>query len=251
MQYALTGKRLMPIIGSIITYLRIGLIALVTAWYSIVVLYLAFTGQNKKYFALARSWSGILLKIAGVELRVHGAEKLDPHASYVFAANHSSLFDIPVMHHSLAHDIRIIYKKELEKIPLFGFALIKSPYISVERTDPRNAMKSIDEAAEAIREGDSVVVFPEGTRSEDGRLGPFKRGAFLLAARAGKPIVPVAVKGTPDIMPKGSKRLKGGRVDVYLGSPIQPPAEVTRSDENRLMDEVRGAIAERLPEDIR
>ncbi len=195
-----------------------------------------------KYYRQARQWSNKLLRAAGVRVETIGGDKLNPDNTYIYAANHSSLFDIPAAFFGIPDDVRIIYKKELEKIPLFGGGLRKSPYIAVDRSNPREAMKSMDEAIARAREGDSVVVFPEGTRSETGEVQPFKRGAFMLAARAGKPIVPVTIVGASDIMPAGTFNMRGGTIRVIIGDPIELPADMDKPAEQKIMHEVHEKI---------
>ncbi len=209
-------------------------------------LYIAFRGDPRLFNAIGRKWSGFLLKLCSINCKITGLEKLDPDKTYVYVCNHSSLFDIPVVLASLKDDVRIMYKKELEKIPIFGYGLRKSNFIAVTRSNPRNAMASIEEAVKTVRENASVLVFPEGTRSVDGKLGSFKRGAFVLASRSDKEIVPVAIQGTSAILPSKSFKLQGGDVLVNIGRPMSFAHSDDRAAENRFMSEVRDEISKML-----
>jgi 1-acyl-sn-glycerol-3-phosphate acyltransferase len=135
-----------------------------------------------------------------------------------------------------------MYKKELEKIPFMGWALKSSPFISVNRSDPRNAMAGLEEALKSVQEDVSVVIFPEGTRSKDGSLGAFKRGAFVLASRSGKTIIPITIVGTNKILPSNSFDFTRGQVKLIIGKPITAGNIVDRSDEKELMNSVRSTI---------
>ncbi|MCK5741262.1 MAG: 1-acyl-sn-glycerol-3-phosphate acyltransferase [Chlorobi bacterium] len=218
-----------------------------TVFVSIVYLvYIAFRGDPGLFNRIGRKWSKFLLKLFGIRCSINGLEKLDPDKTYVYVCNHSSLFDIPVVMASLKENVRIMYKKELEKIPIFGYGLRKSNFIAVTRSNPRNAMASIEEAVKTVQENASVLVFPEGTRSVDGKLGSFKRGAFILASRSEKEIVPVAIQGTSAILPSKSFKAQSGDVVVNIGHPMSFDSSDDRAAENRFMNEVRDEISKML-----
>lgn len=226
-------------------FLKITLIAFLTIFDSIKVL-LTLKRKGEKYFHIsAKKWANSILKIANIKVIVEGENLIDKNKSYIFAANHSSLLDIPALQSALPVDFRIIYKKELEKIPIFGYGLKQSPYISVQREDPRNAMNSIDNAVQTIKNGASVTIFPEGTRSKDGVMGDFKRGAFLLASRSEKEIVPVSIVGSNALLPSGKFDLRSGTIRVVLSAPISYTIN-SRADEKALMEQVRNEIAKNL-----
>ena len=184
----------------------------------------------------ARDWSSLLLKITGVNLVINDNSGREDK-SYIYIANHSSLFDIPVLLSSLKDNSRIIYKEELEKIPLFGWCLKMSPFISVKRDDPKNALQGFREAVKSISEGDSVIIFPEGTRSIDGKLGEFKKGAFLMAEKSRKEIVPVVIHGTSAIMPKGKLKFCKGNIVLNIHPKIDS-SEFSKNSGKKLIDEV-------------
>jgi 1-acyl-sn-glycerol-3-phosphate acyltransferase len=232
------------IFNKIKTFFRLAAIVAITLEYT-VKSYLSMSGKHPspgRYYQLARQWAGKLLKAAGVRIETIGEEKLNPDMTYIYAANHSSLFDIPAVFAGLKDDVRIIYKKELEKIPAFGAGMRKSPYIGINRDNPREAMKSMEEAIEHIRRGDSVIVFPEGSRSKSGEVQSFKRGAFMLASRSGKPIVPVTVLGASDVMPAGTFNLRGGVIRLIIDDPIELTGQIDKKQEQELMHEVRETI---------
>lgn len=165
-------------------------------------------------------WGRMLTVWSGVAVRVEGLEQLDRAKPYIFVANHQSQFDIFVLGGFLGMDFRWLAKKELFRIPLFGWAMLVSGSIPVDRSHGRQAVKSLDEAAKRIAAGASVVIFPEGTRSPDGRLQPFKAGGMQLAIKAGVELVPVAIVGTRQVLPKGQFLSRPGRVVIRVGAPV-------------------------------
>lgn len=194
---------------------------------------------------MARKWAKLNLLTAGVRVTRSGGEKLDPEAPYIFAGNHASQYDIFVLEGYLGHNFRWMAKKELFRVFLWGAAMRAAGYISVDRSHGREALKSLAEAARRIAGGTSVVVFPEGTRTRDGSLGPFKAGAMQLAIKAGVPIVPVALRGTYAILPKGRLLVRPGRVHVSVGEPIDV-SSFKQKDKHELADRVRGEIVRLL-----
>lgn len=227
-------------------YFRVVLLVISTLYYTFTSSFIMiFFRSPRLYYNQARKWSRSLIRIAKIDLDITGKIDTSEGQTYIFISNHTSLFDIPILVHALQVNLRIIYKKELEKIPLFGWGLALSPYISIVRDDPRNSMQSIDQAASFIRNGDSVVIYPEGTRSKDGKIQPFKRGAFLLASRAGKPIIPITIIGASQIMSPGSFRLSSGKVRVIIHEKVENNAQ-NKKDEVALMTKVFSIVAEPL-----
>ncbi|MCO5250805.1 MAG: 1-acyl-sn-glycerol-3-phosphate acyltransferase [Candidatus Kapabacteria bacterium] len=190
-------------VKKIVTISRLILIAVVTIFFAFATILLMLFYGKHQFHRLAAVWSKLLLDISGIKVKLNTQEVAYPLSNVVYISNHTSLYDIPVLLSSLKDNARIMYKEELEKIPIFGWCLKMSPFISVKREDPQNAMQSFRHAVQSISDGDSVIIFPEGTRSEDGTLGQFKKGAFLLATKSSKAIVTLAIKGTADVMPKG------------------------------------------------
>lgn len=177
---------------------------------------------GRLWFVWARWWSRLLLWSSGVIVRVEQIAPLDRRQIYVFLSNHQSLFDIPVLLATLPLPARFLAKRELFKIPLLGWSLKVGGFIPVERGG-KSAGESFRAAAQRVQSGGSVLLFPEETRSPDGRLLPFKRGGFLLAQKAGLPMVPVGIHGTLGVRPRTSYRIHPGRVLVRYGEPLPPP----------------------------
>jgi 1-acyl-sn-glycerol-3-phosphate acyltransferase len=189
----------------------------------------------------ARQWARVGLLLARVRLTVEGHEHLPPGAA-VYMSNHQSNFDILALFAGLPVQFRWLAKEELFRVPLFGFAMRRTGYIPVDRSDHKKAIRSMAEAARRISEGTSVIVFPEGTRSPDGALLPFKKGGFVLAIDAEAPIVPVAIRGSHDVMPKYTRWIRGGHIRVTI-FPAVPTAGTTPAGRNALMEAVRRPIA--------
>jgi 1-acyl-sn-glycerol-3-phosphate acyltransferase len=199
------------------------------------------------HFYVAVPWAKVILRVCGVKVRVVGQENLEGQAPRIYMTNHQSYFDIFALLACLPVDFKFVLKKELMKIPLFGFSMRRAGYIAIDREDPRKAVKSMKEAAERIRQGSSVLIFPEGTRSADGRLQPFKKGGFHLALKSGCDMVPVAIINSRAIVPKGSLRINKGSFTLNIGKPI-PVKGYSRKNMDQLMARVREAILQQMGE---
>ena len=200
--------------------------------------------RGRIYHAIGRFWGRGVLRICGLPLTIRGLEGIERGRTYVYVSNHASLFDIPAVLAGCPGNVRIVYKKELEKIPIFGWCLKWGAYIAIDRSNRTDAMRSVEEAAQKIREGDSVLLFAEGTRTADGNLQPFKRGAFNLAVRSGVPVVPLTINGTFTVLPKGSFAVRSGEVELVLGSPITVNPDGGKEEELRVMEAVHAALAD-------
>jgi 1-acyl-sn-glycerol-3-phosphate acyltransferase len=190
------------------------------------------------YLALARLWGRSLFRAWGATLRVEGREKVDFHQPQVYMSNHQSHTDILALYATIPTPVRFLAKKELKYIPIFGWGMAVANYVFIDRSRRARAFRSIDLAAARIAKGHAVVVFPEGTRSEDGTLGSFKKGGFVLALKSGVPVVPVGIVGTYGVLPKHSWWIHASEVTVRFGDPIATKG-VTRDE---LMERVRVAI---------
>lgn len=210
---------------------------------AVVLVVLMFTRSSRVFHAFCRSWARVSLAICGVKVRVRGTEHLQPGRGYVYVSNHASMFDIPAVIAAIPDQIRIVYKKELQWIPLFGWGLKFGSYIAIDRGRSVQAQKSLDEAIRKIGNGESVLLFAEGTRTLDGKLQPFKRGAFHIAVRAGVPVVPLTINGSFKILPKHSVSINPGEVELILDRPIPLSGEQGRDAELKLMEDVHAAIA--------
>jgi 1-acyl-sn-glycerol-3-phosphate acyltransferase len=210
---------------------------------------LAIDRTGDYVLALARLWSRVILGVPGVKLEVTMRARLDPARPYVFMANHASMVDIWAVFVTIPASFRFIAKKQLARIPLFGWAMSAGRFIFIDRQNPLAARRSMDEAARRIRSGQSVVIFPEGTRTRTGRLLPFKKGGFHLAIDSGAAIVPVAIRGSHAAMPRGSALIHAGTVTVEVDEPV-PTTGMTTADRDALIATVRGRIAAMLGESL-
>ena len=187
-------------------------------------------------------WSRWVLRGAGTPVLVDGFERIPVGGPVVYASNHSSMFDIWALSSSLPGSIRFVAKQELAKIPVFGQAMVAAGHVTIDRTNRARAMEAYAQAVRTIREkGISVVVFPEGTRSRTGELGPFKNAPFGLAIAAQVPLVPVYVHATFRILPKGAWRLRPMPIQLLVGEPIATTG-MTLDDREALRERVRAAI---------
>jgi 1-acyl-sn-glycerol-3-phosphate acyltransferase len=192
--------------------------------------------------ATIRLWAAGLLRASGVRLEVHRSAALDPEASYVYLANHQSLFDIPALLLAVPGRCRMVAKQSLFRIPVFGWALSAAGFVAVDRADRAAARQSFAAAERRLRSGGSILLFPEGTRATADVLLPFKRGGFLLALRTGLPIVPVGIRGTRAVQPRGRRSIQPGTVEVRFGEPIAV-TEFGIRRKGELIAEVRRRLA--------
>jgi len=202
--------------------------------------------DRRGYFAhrCARAWSWLILKTTGVRVAIEGLERITPGTTYVFVSNHQSIYDIPVIFASLPYQLRIIAKSSLAQFPVLGWHLKRGGHLFVDRKNPDRA-GILKRWRALVSEGLSLIIFAEGTRSWDGRVARFKAGSFLLAIEAGLPIVPLAVIGTRQVMPKGRLRTEPAHVELVIHDPIAPPALANPSarDAKALADRVRAVVA--------
>lgn len=201
-----------------------------------------FESTGRMQVTIARAWARMLLRVSFVRLRIEGLEKIDPKGSYVFVANHLSYMDTPSILAAIPVQFRFMAKKGLFKIPFLGYHLSRAGHISVPRDNPREAVKSMTEAGRIIRErGISILIFPEGSRSANAKLQPFREGAFYIAINAGVQVVPVAISGSEKVLPFGSGTVSPDSILVRIGDPV-PTAGLTVKD--------RGALALKLHEAV-
>lgn len=218
------------VLGSLI----FGLLSLLVSW---------IPPRGPLAFAMSRLWARCLLAASAVVTEVEYDRALDPRASYVFLANHQSIFDIPVVLTTSPGEVRLVAKRTLFKIPVFGWAMLAAGFIPVDREDRSSAIKTFVAAVSRLKRGTSIVLFPEGTRSRTGQVLTFQRGGFLLAMKCGLPIVPVGIRGTRDVQPRGSLRIRPGRVVVRYGAPLAV-ADYGIKRKGELVAEVRRRVAD-------
>lgn len=212
----------------------------------LVVIFLSFfVRSGNPMHKIARFWGRSILIVSRIKVSVKWPADIDRSKSYIYMSNHQSNFDIPVLLGHLKVQFRWLAKMELFKIPIFGHAMRKAGYISIDRNKRESAFKSLKNAAREIKSGVSVLIFPEGTRSRNGKIRPFKKGGFIMAIDSGAPIVPIVISGTRSIMTKGSIKINPGKVSVVVHQPIQTSV-YTRETKEALMERVRRIICDGL-----
>ena len=219
-------------------------LVLSTITLSLVALLVALFGDREETIhRMARLWAKMYLAVAGINVRIEGLARLGS-PPYVLMVNHQSALDIYALLAALPLSFKWIAKRQLFRIPVFGWAIRKAGYISIDRENAREALKAMEKAAQRIRQGATIIIFPEGTRSADGKLLPFKKGGFTLALRAAVPVVPVGISGSSVLQPKGCfiPREKG-IIYIEVGEPIVLEG-MDRSQKTQVMDDVRVRIEE-------
>ena len=198
------------------------MLTLTLLWAALGILIMVINPTGRLYLWLAHTtWSRQLLRIGGLPITVKGLEHIERGKSYVVCVNHQSLVDIPVLFAALPIPIRFMAKKSLFYIPIFGWSLYAAGFVPVDRNGGKKAREALRRAAMRIRDGRSVTVFPEGTRSPDGKIHEFKAGAFILAIESGAPILPVVIRGTFEAAPKSTICVWPHPVEVSVCEPIQ------------------------------
>jgi 1-acyl-sn-glycerol-3-phosphate acyltransferase len=198
-------------------------------------------GRDRFYTFWARSWSQIILFFARVPVRIEVAEPARAVPEAIFMSNHESLLDILALFLAVPHDIKFVAKSSLFSIPILGWSMRRGGFVPVDRKAREKAREALGGIEERLKRGDSVLVFPEGTRSRDGTLGPFKKAGFLLALKTGLPIVPIGISGARAILRRGDFRLHEGLITVKVGEPI-PTAGLGVARRAELMERVRTEI---------
>lgn len=206
-----------------------------------VIIFSFFVKSGNPLHRIARLWGRSILVVSRIKVTVEGLSSIDQQRPYIYMPNHQSNFDIPVLLGHLAVQFRWLAKLELFKIPIFGHAMRKAGYISIDRNNRESAIQSLEMAAEKIKNGVSVLIFPEGTRSRDGKIQPFKKGGFVMAIDSGVPIVPVIISGARSIMTKGKFSVNPGRIRMSIQQPIDTTI-YSRDTKEALMQHVRGVI---------
>jgi len=194
---------------------------------------------------IKRAWALWILAAGFVRLTVKGRKNIPPHSTILFCSNHLSYFDPPALVVAIGQPVRFLAKESLFRIPLFGWAMRRAGDIPIAKENPRSAARSLARAAEVARAGTSLVVFPEGGRSLDGDLQPLLSGAFRLAIRAQAPVVPIAIRGSREVLRPGSLFLHGGTIEIVIGEPI-PTFGLTARDQDVLSTSVETAIRSML-----
>lgn len=223
-------------------------ITFVCGWLAVFVAWLVNPRFSSRY--VASPWARILAWLTPISVEVQGAENADRSRTYVVVANHVSQYDILALYGWLDLDLKWVIKKELRKIPAVGIGCEMVGHIFVDRKNPVEARRAVNEALNRLGDGVGILFFPEGTRSRDGKLMHFKKGAFKIALMEELPVLPVTLLGTERIMPAKTLRLFPGRVKVVIHPAIEPLEDNTENLK-ALMKQARDTIASALPEERR
>lgn len=229
-------RRSFVTIAGLFALLVFGPLGLLASWLS---------DSARPLHLLARQSIRGILRLAGIRVVVSGHERLAADETYMFVGNHVSNLDPPVAYLATGRDVRTFTKIEVFRVPIFGRVIRRAEFPAVDRRDRRRAIAALNEASAALAEGHDFLAFPEGTRSETGALGEFKKGPFVMAIQGGVPIAPFILRGTRDLLPKGSRRLSGGVVEVEFLEPV-PTAHLSVKDRDVLRGEVRALMAAAL-----
>lgn len=219
-------------------------VVLITIFFSSLAIIVSFiTKSSDMPNKVAAIWARFILAASRIKVKVIGLSNIDPSKSYIYMPNHQGNFDIPILQAYLPVRFRWLAKAELFKIPIFGYAMGKAGHISIDRSNRKSAFKSLSNAAKIIRNGVSVLIFPEGTRSSGGNIRHFKNGGFILAVDSGVPIVPVIIHGLWPLMLKNKVFVRPGNVLLEIKKPIES-AEYHRKTKDDLLKKVRYVICE-------
>ena len=214
---------------------------------SITIIFGIFGPYSKFIYYVAKFWTNSILFAGGVKLRIEGLENIKKSKSYLFIGNHQSYFDVLAVFSAIPLTVRFMAKKELFKIPVFGWALHTSGTIRIDRSNRIRAIKSMNNALARIRNGVSVVVFPEGTRSEEGKIRSFKKGGFVLAIKGGITIVPISISGSRFILRKHKNRIFPGEIKIVIADPIDTK-DYSYREREKLSEHVRNIIIQNYDE---
>jgi 1-acyl-sn-glycerol-3-phosphate acyltransferase len=226
-------------IRATLVYLFVGLNVLLLAPFAM--LWVLLSGNRSIIYRLARYCIRAAGLICGVRVTIRGKEKIASGVTYVFLSNHQGNFDAPVLVHAIPRDWSALIKKEMMSIPLFSLVLKQVQFVPIERSNPKNAHRGIERAAFLLSKGKSFLAFPEGTRSRDGRLGVFKKGAFVMAIKAQTPIIPITILNSAKVLPRGSYAISPGRIEVIFHDPIETRG-LTLDDRDALVQQTRAII---------
>ena len=214
------------------------LLSIITAVLTLLTAPVNFNGKAAK--VILKAWTNSTLFVFGVKVNVYGRENVSSPEGKVYISNHASYLDIFVLLAKVPDNLRMIYKKEINKMPLISWAMRACGFVPIDRKNVRTAMHSLDVAAEKIKKGLSFVIFPEGTRSENGAVGEFKRGMFILTEKGQADIIPVTLTNTNNLMPRNTLRIKPGVVNLVIDKPLRPKKD------KEFLNEIRKIVVSNL-----
>jgi 1-acyl-sn-glycerol-3-phosphate acyltransferase len=230
-------------IRATLVYIFIGLYVLILA--PLTVLWTFIVKDTRLIYVLSRFCIRTAGYACGIRVTIEGREKVTAGKTYLFLSNHQGNFDGPVLTHAIPRNWKALIKKEMMQLPFLSLVLKQAQFVPIERLNPKQARMGIEHGARLLAEGNSFLAFPEGTRSRDGRLGEFKKGAFIMAIKAQVPIMPITITGSAAIQPPGSYAIRSGRIHVIFHDPI-PTVGMDLEGRNRLIERTRQVIASGL-----
>ncbi len=198
--------------------------------------------SGDRFHRLAAWWGRFCAQLLGIRIDIVGRENYDTGKNYLVISNHAGMADIPLLLGTLQLNLRFVAKEELGRIPVFGWAIKKSGYVLIKRGQNKDALKSLLKAADVLKNGRSVHIFPEGTRSATGELLPFKRGAFLIAQKAHAPVLPIAIIGSNTITPKKSLKIRKGTVTIVISPPIETQGKTAQEIQDAAFQTISNAL---------
>ncbi|MBI3584141.1 MAG: 1-acyl-sn-glycerol-3-phosphate acyltransferase [Nitrospinae bacterium] len=200
--------------------------------------------------SVTRLWGKGMCRLSGVRVEVSGIENILKGRPQIFVSNHQGMYDIFVLEGYLPVNFLWIAKESLFKIPIIGWTMRRAGYIGINRTSPKKFLKSLGKAVDEIRNGKSIIIFPEGTRTRDGNVGRFKKGSLFLIFKTGVPVVPITISGSFDVLKKGEFRINSGKVRIHIDKPIEvkgsSDSEASSVEEGQLLNSFRDIIVNNL-----
>lgn len=233
------------IIYSTFIFIPLAIIATIITCLSIIIM-TPIAGDAKWGYYPGRVWGRVMCALALTRIKINGNENIDPEKSYIFVANHQSMFDIFLIYGYLNAKFKWIMKMELRRTPLLGKACESMGHIFVDRSSPMRAQKSLEAAKDRLLQGNnSIFLFPEGTRSSNGKIGRFKRGAFTIARDLHLPIIPVTISGAYNVLPKGGWHITPGSITMTIHNPIDT-TNLTDDNLNEMIEQVKNTVESKI-----